>query len=145
MKGLLHATFSLALFFPIMFHAPVVRGQTALLPRQRAELTFVANQSANTISAYSIKSAGGLSPLAGSPFKAGASPNSVAIVPSGRFLYVANIIPGGISAFNVAKTGSLTPISGSPFSAPTGTAFVTVDPSGRFLYALNCGSLCSAS
>ena len=145
MKRSSHVTLSLALFFATLFHASAVSAQNALPPRQRAELAFVADQSANTVSAYSIRQGGGLSPLAGSPFKAGASPNSVAVVPSGRFVYVANVIPGGITAFSVSEYGKLTPISGSPFSAPTGTAFVIVDPSGRFLYALNCGSLCSAS
>ncbi|MBI3474381.1 MAG: beta-propeller fold lactonase family protein [Acidobacteria bacterium] len=113
--------------------------------RHRDELVFVANQSANTVSAYQIKSNGGLLPVPGSPFPAGGAPNSIAVVPSGRFAYVADVIPGGITAFSVAHSGALTPLSGSPFSAPTGTASLTIDPSGRFLYALNCGANCSGT
>ena len=114
-------------------------------PRQRAELVYVANQSADTVAAYSIRQGGALLGIAGSPFAAGGSPNSVAVVPSGRFVYVADVIPGGISGFSVSETGAVTPIPGSPFPAATGTVFVTSDPSGRFLYALNCGSDCSSS
>ena len=114
-------------------------------PRQRAELVYVANQSADDVSAYSIRPGGALLAIAGSPFAAGSSPNSVAVVPSGRFVYVADVIPGGISGFSVSEVGAITPIPGSPFPAATGTVFVTSDPSGRFLYALNCGSDCSSS
>ena len=113
--------------------------------RHRAELAFVANQSSNNISAYQISSNGGLLPLAGSPFAAGNAPNSIAVVPSGTFMYVANVVSGDISGYSVSQTGALSPLPGSPFPASTGSAFLTIDPSGRFLYALNCGSICSST
>ena len=125
-----------------MFNAPSAHGQKT---RQRSELTFVANQSTNDLSGYSIKTNGALLALPNSPFAAGGSPNSVTVVPSGRFIYVADVIPGGISGFSVDQHSVVTPIPGSPFTADTGTAFVTTDPSGRFLYALNCGAVCSGS
>ncbi len=111
--------------------------------RRRAELAFVANQSSDNLSVYEIRTNGGLLQVPGSPFSSGGAPNSVTVVPSGRFAYVADVIPGGVTGYSVAQNGVVTPIPGSPFSAPTGTAFVTTDPSGRFLYALNCGSNCS--
>jgi len=113
--------------------------------RQRSELAFVANQTSDNLSAYTIKSTGALAAVSGPPFSAGGSPNSVTVVPWGGFVYMANVIPGGISAFSVSASGTLTPVTGSPFPAPTGTAFVTNDPSGRFLYALDCGADCSGS
>jgi len=113
--------------------------------RHRTEFIYVANQSDNTVSAYQIKTTGGLQSVPGSPFPAGGVPNSIAVVSSGRFAYVADVIPGGITAFSVAADGVLTPLSGSPFPAPTGTASLTIDPSGRFLYAMNCGANCSGT
>ena len=113
--------------------------------RHRSELAFVANQSSNNLSAYTLQSNGSLLAVTGSPFSAGGAPNSVTIVPSGLFVYVADVVPGSVSGFSIAQNGVLTAIPGSPFAAPTGTAFVTNDPSGRFLYALNCGANCSGS
>jgi 6-phosphogluconolactonase (cycloisomerase 2 family) len=120
-------------------------GSQAQSARHRSEIAFVANQSSDNLSTYKIKSNGGLLGVAGSPFDAGGAPNSVSVVPSGRFAYVANVIPGSVTGFSVAQNGVVTPIPGSPFVAPTGTVFVTTDPSGRFLYALNCGADCSGS
>ncbi|HEY3974841.1 MAG TPA: beta-propeller fold lactonase family protein [Candidatus Sulfotelmatobacter sp.] len=141
MKQCVERTFWATAVIAAMFSTPFVNAQT----RQRAELTFVANQSSDNLSGYSIKAGGGLLVLPNSPFAAGGAPNSVAVVPSGLFIYVADVIPGGISAFSVNQSKVLTTIPGSPFPAATGTAFVTTDPSGRFLYALSCGADCSGS
>src|SRR5580700_9742600 len=88
--------------------------------RQRATLAFVANQSADNISAYTIEPNGRLVAVAGSPFSAGSSPNSVAVVPSGRFVYVADVIPGGVSGYSVSQNGMLSPVPGSPFATAIG-------------------------
>jgi hypothetical protein len=53
--------------------------------RQRSEPVFVARQSSNNLYAYTIEKNGELRAVSGSPFPAGGSPNSVAVVPSGRF------------------------------------------------------------
>ncbi len=141
MKLFTHKTFLVAAVLGVILGTLPTHAAT----RRRAELAFVANQSSNNVSAYQIKPNGGLLAVPSSPFSAGGAPNSVTVVPSGRFAYVADMIPGSVSGFSVAKNGMLTPIPGSPFAAPTGTAFVTNDPSGRFLYALNCGANCSGS
>ena len=141
MKLLTHRTLSVGAVLVLILGALPGQAQT----RSRAELALVANQSSNNVSAYQITSNGGLLAVPGSPFPAGSAPNSVTVVPSGRFAYVANVIPGGVSGYSVAQNGVVTPVPGSPFAAPTGTAFVTNDPSGRFLYALNCGANCSGT
>lgn len=114
---------------------------------------YAANKTANSVSAYSIGATGALTPIdadAGSTgvqpsIPAGTAPLSVAIDPSGRFLYVANVgagvaDPGTLSAYSIdSGTGALTPVAGSPFAAGNGPDSVVVDPSGRFVYAANYG------
>jgi 6-phosphogluconolactonase (cycloisomerase 2 family) len=143
LKSFADETFVAAVVLAVILAA--LPNQANAATRQRANLAFVANQSANNISAYTIEPNGRLVPVAGSPFSAGSSPNSVAVVPSGRFAYVADVIPGGVSGYSVSQSGVVTPVPGSPFATPAGTAFVTTDPSGQFLYALNCGADCSGS
>jgi 6-phosphogluconolactonase (cycloisomerase 2 family) len=93
---------------------------------------------ANTVSAYTIGATGALTPIAGSPFAAGAGPFSVAVDPTGRFVYVANQFSANVSAYSInGATGALTPISGSPFAAGTNPFSVVVHPTGKFLYVVN--------
>ena len=112
---------------------------------------FVANQGSNDISVFSIGSNASLSKIPGSPFPTGttpvpgtgaqtATPNALAVMPSGKFLYVANQGQNTISAFQVTDSGTLTPLPGSPFAAESAPSGVTIDPSGKYLYVANSGS-----
>jgi 6-phosphogluconolactonase (cycloisomerase 2 family) len=65
---------------------------------------------------------------------------SIAVDPTGRFLYTTSATNGGISGFSIpsrAGSGRLTPVPGSPF-APLNLSdrskVIAIDPSGRFLY-----------
>lgn len=98
----------------------------------------------NKIAAFAIDpTAGGLTPVPGSPFVTGSDPLQMTLVPvtSGPqgFLYTANVQDGTISAFTADdNTGVLTPISGSPYSAGTsvgGLAVTTPISGSLFLYA----------
>ena len=81
MKLFTHKTFLVAAVLGVILGTLPTHAAT----RHRAELAFVANQSSNNVSAYQIKPNGGLLAVPGSPFSAGGSPNSVTVVPSGRF------------------------------------------------------------
>jgi hypothetical protein len=78
---------------------------------------YVANQSGNNVSAYTINpSTGALTPVAGSPFAAGIAPRSVTVDPSGKFAYVADL-GRNVSAHTInPSSGALTPVAGSPFA-----------------------------
>src|SRR5258708_26193718 len=78
-----------------------------------------------------------LTVVLGSPFSTVGFPTSVAVDPSGRFVYVGDASGlGEVLAYTIDPTsGALAPIAGSPFTSHA--ADVTVDPSGRFLYAVN--------
>jgi 6-phosphogluconolactonase (cycloisomerase 2 family) len=105
------------------------------------QFAYVANQSDNTISAYTLNSTNGaLTQISGSPIPAGiAAPKEFAVDPTARFLYVS---PNGGSFFSGlvinGATGSLTQVPGSPFpQSSSNTFFVTEDPTGRFVYRLS--------
>jgi len=66
---------------------------------------------------------------------------SVAVDPTGKFVYVANEGSTNVSGYTLnATTGALTAISGSPFAAGLVPFSVAVDPTGKFAYVANEGS-----
>jgi DNA-binding beta-propeller fold protein YncE len=79
---------------------------------------FVGNTGGNSLSVYTIDGAGSLTPVAGTPVALGtnAQPSSIAVDPSGKFVYV-SIVPKQVAGFSIDQnTGALTPVAGSPFS-----------------------------
>ncbi|MCK7482978.1 MAG: lactonase family protein [Candidatus Moduliflexus flocculans] len=87
------------------------------------------------MSAYSIDtSTGALTATAGSPFPLGYYYyNSVAVSPTGKFIYVPNSMTDNISARAISpRSGALTAIAGSPFAAGTYPRSVAIDPAGEF-------------
>ena len=101
------------------------------------KLLFVNNQTANSLSAFSVNtSTGMLTAVSGSPIATGSRPTAVAVDPAGRFVFVANQASNSIGVFSIGTGGKLTPIAGSPFpaSSPYG---LSVNPSGTILYATN--------
>jgi 6-phosphogluconolactonase len=91
------------------------------------------------VAAYTINSStGALTTVTGSPFSPSPNPSSVAVTPSGQFIYVTSYTSGDISAFRInPATGALTSVTGSPFSAGQNPYSVAVDPSGKFVYVAN--------
>ena len=112
-----------------------------------ARFVYVANNGIAdppSVSAYSIdRSTGALIEIVGSPFpNPGLSPaaSSIAVDPSGKFLYVANASSENIAAYTInPSNGALTAVSGSPFPVPLYYACpLAIDPSGKFLYVTQC-------
>jgi 6-phosphogluconolactonase (cycloisomerase 2 family) len=97
---------------------------------------YAPDEPSNQIVGFSISASSGmLTPMPGSPFSAGISPEEVAIDPSGKFLYASG---DGISGFTIdSSTGALTSVTGSPFTTPSsaGADGLAFHPSGKFIYA----------
>jgi len=79
--------------------------------------------------------AGVLNQLSGSPISAGSAVESLAIHPSGKYLYAANSGNNNISLYTISSTGGLTEVK-AQLTGTTPTLLV-MDPSGSFLYAAN--------
>ncbi len=106
---------------------------------QAGRFAYVANETSNTISAFSIDAAtGALTPVAGSPFAStGTTPVAVTVDPNGTYLYVANNGSNNVSVFSIDNaTGALTS-AGDPIGAGAAPFAVLVDPSNQFLYVAN--------
>jgi len=121
-------------------HAPIfvalTGGNTAVTTHPK--FVYQANFGSTDVSAFSVDPATGiLAAVAGSPFKIGGSPASVATSPDGRFVFVADFTGNGIAAFVADTTGALTPVAASPFATPNSPHDVWVDPSGLYLYVVH--------
>ncbi|MGA6829395.1 lactonase family protein, partial [Nitrospira sp. NS4] len=83
---------------------------------------YVANQSSNDVSAYTINSAtGALTAVNGSPFATESRPASGAVDMTGRWAYVANSTSNNVSAYRIeGTTGLLTFINTFVDAPPVG-------------------------
>jgi 6-phosphogluconolactonase len=111
---------------------------TAIPTAQSTSLAFVTNSGSGTVSAFMINSNGALSPIAGSPFAAGAGAEFMAFDPVHKLLLVSNQIANSLSAFSVnTASGMLTAVPGSPFTTGSRPTAVAVDSAGRFVFVAN--------
>ena len=94
------------------------------------KFAYVSNQG-GSVSAYSIRADGSLTPVPGSPFAAGSGPFSVVVDPTGKFVYVANVSGNNVSAYSIGANGALTPVAGSPFERGKTPYSVALDPTGK--------------
>jgi len=107
-----------------------------------SHFVFAAVPSANEVAVYrEDPNSGVLTALAGSPYTLGttASPQSLVVHPSKKFLYVANSQESDISLFDIATDGALTEVTPRT-TAGTTPILLAIDPSGGFLYVANAGS-----
>jgi uncharacterized protein YjdB len=97
------------------------------------------------LAGYTIDSTSGvLTAIGGSPFTTNCCfyLDSVAVDPTGRFLYAANDSSNTVNGYGIDQTGGgLTAITGSPYSAGSGTQHLAVDASGRFVYATSSSAV----
>ncbi len=81
-----------------------------------SQFLYAANAGSSNISAFGIASNGALSPVAGSPFAAGGTPDGIKVSPDGRYLAVALQGVNQVAVFSIGLTGALTAVPGSPFA-----------------------------
>jgi 6-phosphogluconolactonase (cycloisomerase 2 family) len=100
---------------------------------------FLFAAASSAVLGYNITGTGQLTPVAGSPFTAGAQPAAVLTDCVSNFVFVANKGSNDISVFSVnPSNGLLTAVPGSPF--PAGAAPVALAMGDGFLFAANSGS-----
>jgi len=100
---------------------------------------FATLPTSNSIVVYREDPAsGGLVQLVGSPVTAGPAVQSLAMHPSGKFLFAANSAQNNVSLYAVSN-GSLTE-TGARTPAGTSPTLLAIDSAGSFLYVANAGS-----
>ena len=104
---------------------------------------YVSNSGGTDISAYSVDTTTGvLTPLVGSPFPAGTSPQGMTVSASGGVAFVSNAGSADVSGYLLgAGTGFLTPASVPPFPAQTTPQTLTLEPFERFAFVANTGGI----
>jgi 6-phosphogluconolactonase (cycloisomerase 2 family) len=94
------------------------------------QFVFVGDTGGDTLSAFTLGTAGDLASIAGTPIQLGngAHPSSMAVDPNGKFIFISTALKE-ISGFTLDQsTGALTAISGFPFSAGQETRDLVVMP-----------------
>jgi 6-phosphogluconolactonase len=119
---------------------PTGIGPSAAVVDRAGKFLYVTNLGAaphniGSVLAYTINGGTGvLTPIAGSPFAAGTSADSVAVDPSNKFVFVTGEGPNVLSTFTLnSNTGALQPIANLQFGPGT-APIVAADPSGEFIY-----------
>jgi 6-phosphogluconolactonase (cycloisomerase 2 family) len=78
-----------------------------------------------------------LTPIAGSPWRAGTHPTALAGDAAGSYLYVTDSINGSVLGYSIASSGTLSTLTGSPFVAGNQPSSIVVDPNYPFVYVAN--------
>jgi 6-phosphogluconolactonase len=132
----------------------------SVIVHSEGKLVFVASDTSeggsDGIDVFSVQSDGSLKAVAGSPFVAGTSPNSLTIDPTENYLYVGHEgTPSDdsskIDAFSIdVVNGSLTPLPGEPYIIPTpdacisvcsdGVGELSIDVNGKYLVVTTPGN-----
>jgi 6-phosphogluconolactonase len=98
---------------------------------------YTANKIDNSISAFSINSAGGLT-LISTTGETFTGPVALFIDKSGKYMYVANQqSSGNLAAYSIGSDGGLTLLTNSPFATGPQPSFITGDASGKYLFVGN--------
>jgi len=110
-----------------------------LILTPKGTLLYEPNYGDGTISAFKVNlTTGALTAVSGSPFTVAAGAGSLAMHPSGKFLYTSDVTT--VSEFDInATTGALT--AAGEFSAPPlGVGYSTISPNGKFFFVGSNGT-----
>jgi 6-phosphogluconolactonase (cycloisomerase 2 family) len=99
--------------------------------------TITSNANPGWVWGYTVGSGGALSPIAGSPWKAGVKPTAVTSDPANRFVYVTDFASNEIIGYTVQSTGLLDFMVSGPYKTGNEPQSIAVDPRGLFVYVTN--------
>lgn len=97
---------------------------------------YAVNQSASTISAWSIDTNGTLTSIA-TYQSTGNDPVAAVVDPNGTYLYVANFGSNTVSIYAIDPTTGVLTSPGEPIATGNGPFALLVDPADQFLYVAN--------
>jgi 6-phosphogluconolactonase (cycloisomerase 2 family) len=123
----------------------IITSPAITLTVKASEFAYVANFNEGTVSQYTVGTGGALTPnAAGATVTAGTQPYSIAVDPTGHYVYAANYngsVSGSVSQYTIGADGSLTPNGAGATVATNGFGpnGITVDPSGTHVYVANYG------
>jgi 6-phosphogluconolactonase (cycloisomerase 2 family) len=86
---------------------------------------------------YSVGSGGALTPIAGSPWKAGIKPSALAADPTSRFLYATDFASNQLIGYTIQSGGVLDFLINGPFKTGNEPSAIAIDPRGKYIYVSN--------
>jgi 6-phosphogluconolactonase len=86
---------------------------------------------------YTVGSGGVLTPITGSPWKAGVKPTSVTSDPANRFVYVTDFASNELIGYTIISGDQLDFMVSGPYKTGNEPQVVTVDPRGLYIYVTN--------
>jgi 6-phosphogluconolactonase (cycloisomerase 2 family) len=110
---------------PGIVSAPVSGGHCVVV-HPSGNYVYVANETSNNISQYSVGMGGLLAPMSSATVPAGMNPRSFAIDPSRSYAYVVNEADGNVSQYMIGPNGSLSPMPSSTVAAGTGPFSIAI-------------------
>ncbi len=98
-------------------------------------MAFVANSGSNTVSGFSLSTAGALTALTGSPLSFTLPPTAVAVSRGNTFLWVGTVTQ--IFGYAISSTGALTALNGGAALTNANCADMQTTPDGKYLMVLD--------
>jgi 6-phosphogluconolactonase len=86
---------------------------------------------------FTVGTGGALTPVPGSPWKAGVKPAGIASDPTSRFVYVTDFASNELIGYTVQSGSVLDFMIDGPFKTGNEPIAVTVDPRGLYIYVAN--------
>ena len=86
---------------------------------------------------FAVSSSGGLTPTAGSPYKAGVKPSAITSDPVNRFVYVTDFASNQMIGYGIQSGGTLNFLVNGPFKTGNQPTSIVVDPRGIYIYVSN--------
>jgi len=86
---------------------------------------------------FTVGSGGALTPVSGSPWKAGIKPSAIAADPTDRFVYVTDFASNQVIGYTIQAGSVLNFMLSGPFSAGSEPAAIVIDPRGKYIYVSN--------
>lgn len=120
-------------------HVVTPTGITALASGSEVFVSaYDSTASAGYVFAFSVGTGGALSAVAGSPWATGAGthPSSVAVDPTGAYLYVTDSANGNVLGYTIASGAAL---AGNPFPAGNQPSAMVLDPTANYAFVANAG------
>jgi 6-phosphogluconolactonase (cycloisomerase 2 family) len=117
---------------------PTGNSPSSVLVHPSGKFVYVANQTDNDISLFSVDSAIGSLTEVLPRTNTGLTPVSLLMDSGGSFLFAVNQLSSSISVYSITSgTGVLKPVSGSPFATFPNPVAMAIAPSGKYLYLVN--------
>ncbi|MGD0732800.1 MAG: beta-propeller fold lactonase family protein [Terracidiphilus sp.] len=86
---------------------------------------------------FTVGSGGALTPVPGSPFKAGVKPSALVADPTNRFVYVTDFASNELIGYSIQAGYNLNFLINGPFKTASEPQAVVIDPRGIYIYVAN--------